>query len=335
MLEQGSAVAGVAERLQRSERWVRRVREAFDELGLEGLHERKRPGRPPKHSAELRCELIAMACGKPSDFGVQHRVTWTYGVLRDTLAERVPEAADVSRSWVVKTLLNADLRPHRTQLWLHSPDPAFREKVNEVCALYASAPENSVVLCVDEKTGIQALGRKHPVRDPAPGRARRMDYEYVRNGTRGLIAAFDAHSGQVYGEMRARRTADDLVEFMEGVAAAYPDGDVHIVWDNLNIHHDGPSKRWTRFNARHGGRFHFHYTPIHASWVNQIELYFSILSRRVLRNAVFDSTDEVDEAVLGFIEYWNREEAMAFDWKFKGYPVTVGTKEQPRAAVVA
>ena len=94
----------------------------------------------------------------------------------------------------------------------------------------------------------------------------------------------------------------------------------HIVLDNLNIHYDGPSNRWTEFNARHGGRFLFHYTPLHASWVNQVELLFGILQRRVLRYGVFDSLEELDDAVIGFIDHWNAHEGHPFNWTFKGYP---------------
>jgi hypothetical protein len=104
---------------------------------------------------------------------------------------------------------------------------------------------------------------------------------------------------------------------------------VHIVWDNLNIHHDGPEQSWTQCNARHGGRFHFHYTPIHASWVNQVELFFGVLQRRVLRYGVFNSLDELDDAVVGFIDRWNEHECHPFNWTFKGYP---SQTEQAQAA---
>jgi len=205
-------------------------------------------------------------------------------------------------------------------MWLHSPDPNFRSKVTEICQIYLDPPEGSIVLCVDEKTGMQALGRKHPGRNPQPGRDARMDYEYVRNGTRKLIASFEPSTGQVYGEVRESRTAEDLVEFMENLAEIYPEQQVHIIWDNLNIHYDGPSERWTEFNARHGGRFHFHYTPIHASWVNQVELFFGVLHRRVLRYGVFNALEEIDNAVIGFIDHWNVHECHPFKWTFEGYP---------------
>ena len=121
---------------------------------------------------------------------------------------------------------------------------------------------------MDEKTCIQALERKHLGRRAIPGRAGRREFEYIRHGTRTLIAAFDVKTGQVFGQCRQRRTAEDLRQFMEALAERYPKGEVYVVWDNLNIHHGAA---WRRFNERHGGRFHFVYTPLHASWVNQIK----------------------------------------------------------------
>jgi hypothetical protein len=266
-----------------------------------------------------------MACGEPKDFGVPLRDVWTIDSLHERFVETHPEVA-ISRTSVLRILHDKQLRPHRVKMWLHSPDPLFRAKVTDICELYLDPPAGSVVLCVDEKTGMQALGRKHPVQGCAPGRDRRMDYEYVRNGTRKLIGAFNPHTGDVYAEVRESRTAEDLMQFMEELAIQHPGRQVHIVWDNLNIHHNGPDERWTDFNARHGGRFHFHYTPIHASWVNQVELFFGILQRRVLRYGVFNSLDELDDAVIGFIDHWNEHECHPFNWTFKGYPGHIETK---------
>lgn len=299
---------------------ARRWRDRFLDCGrTKALNDRPRSGRPVEIGAVARCELISMGCGKPSDFDVPHRASWTLDSLTRRYAELHPEQK-MSRTSVLRILRQKELRPHRVKMWLHSPDPLFRPKVTEICDLYLNPPENSVVLCIDEKTGMQALGRKHPIRDAAPGRDRRIDYEYIRNGTRKLIAAFDPHTGDVYGEVREGRTAEDLVQFMEALAIEYPDGDVHVIWDNLNIHFDGRDKRWTKFNARHRGRFHFHYTPIHASWVNQVELLFGVLQRRVLRYGVFNSLEELDNAVIGFLDHWNSVEGRPFNWTFKGYP---------------
>lgn len=312
-------VAEAARAISVNESTVRRWRDRFLRGGrLDGLRDKPRPGRPVEIKAVSRCLVVAMACGDPSDFGVRYRDVWTMDSLHARFRELHPNK-QMSRTAVVRILNTKELRPHRVKMWLHSPDPKFREKVTDICKLYLNPPAGSVVLCVDEKTGMQALGRKHPGREPAPGRDRRRDYEYIRNGTRKLIAAFEPHTGYVYAESREGRTAEDLMEFMEALAIIYPDQDVHVVWDNLNIHHDGPDKRWTEFNARHGGRFHFHYTPIHASWVNQVELFFGILQRRILRYGVFDTLELLDEAVIGFIDHWNAHECHPFNWTFKGY----------------
>jgi hypothetical protein len=265
-----------------------------------------------------------MACGEPKDFGVPHRTRWTLDSLHEWFVRTHPKAPSISRTSVLRILHEKHLRPHRVKMWLHSPDPLFRPKVTEICDLYLNPPEGAVILCVDEKTGMQALGRKHPVRGSAPRRDRRMDYEYIRHGTRKLMAAFNPHTGDVYAEVRESRTAADLMDFMETLAGQYPGRQVHIIWDNLNIHHEGPTGRWAAFNARHQGRFHLHYTPIHASWVNQVELFFGVLQRRVLRHGVFNSLHELDRAVIGFINHWNAHERHPFRWTFKGYPSKKG-----------
>jgi len=320
-------VTAVSGALSLDPKTVRRWRDAWLVGGRKAvLAVSPRSGRPPRIDAVSRCQVLAIACAKPKDFDVPHRKVWTLDSLLRCYRERHPDLDPMSRTSLFRVLSRANIRPHKMKMWLHSPDPRFREKVTEICNLYLAPPKDSVVVCVDEKTGMQALGRKHPVKQPAVGRDGRFDYEYVRNGTRKLIAAFDIHTGRVYGEVRPTRTAQDLVEFMEALAERLPDKQVHVVWDNLNIHCDGPGKRWTRFNERHGGRFHFHYTPIHASWVNQIELFFGILHKRVLRYGVHDSLEELDADVRGFIEHWNLEEAHPFAWTFKGYPLQIGSK---------
>jgi transposase len=139
-----------------------------------------------------------------------------------------------------------------------------------------------VVLAIDEKTGIQAVERKGPGRPPAPGRVRREEFEYIRHGTQALIAALDVHTGISLITCGERRTQEDLRAFMAKVALAHPQRVIHVVWDNLNTHLPA---QWEDFNQTHRGRFQFHFTPIHASWVNQAELLFSIYARKCLRHA--------------------------------------------------
>ena len=290
---------------------------------MKALKDRPRSGRPPTIGPVARCEVIAMACGLPGEFGVTSHTVWTYDALQQAFAEKRPNEA-MSRSSVVRILRGADIRPHRIKMWCHSPDPEFREKATRVCEMYLRPPEGAVVLCVDEKTGIQALGRRFPVKGARAGKGVRMDHHYKRNGTRKLIAAFEVATGRVYGEMRAKRTAADLVELMETIAKRYPDQQVYVIWDNLNIHYDGKDDRWTRFNERHGGRFHFVYTPIHASWLNQIEIWFGTLQKRIIKRGVFDSLEQLDQAVLAFIDHYNRWEAHPYRWTFTGYPLQAG-----------
>jgi transposase len=323
----GASAAAIACRLGVHSRTVERWRARFQRHGMPGLKDQPRPGPPPKFAAVTRLELIALAC---------EPVAGRAGRTTRTIADLVREAAArgivdrISWSSYQRLLTDVDLRPHRIQGWVHSPDPAFREKVTEITDLYLHPPAGAVVLSIDEKTGMQALERRFPDRPAALGRPRRREFEYTRHGTQSLLCAFEVHRGQVLGQCGATRTAADLVAFMEQIAARYPTGAVHVIWDNLNIHFDGEAHRWSAFNARHGHRFVFHYTPKHASWVNQIELFFSILQRQCLRESSFRSTDELRTAVLAFIAAWNRDRAHPFRWTFTGYPLQAGP-EMPSA----
>lgn len=296
-------------------RTVRKWRSRFVEDPTErALEDRRRSGRPARIRPEDRCEVIKLACDRPPDCSL--RDTWTYEALSAAIGEAI--GVSISVSEIGRILRAKELRPHRMRMWLHSPDPDFTKKVKTICRLYIEPPKDAVVLCIDEKTGVQAIERKHATRHAAPGREGRREFEYVRHGTRTVVAALDVSTGQVFAQCRKRRTAKDLVQFMETLARRYPDREIYVIWDNLNIHFDGKQNRWTRFNERHGNRFHFVYTPLHASWVNQIELWFSILQRRVIKNGSFESAEQLSWRVRSFISQWNRNEAHPFRWTFRG-----------------
>ena len=308
----GLSNAEIGRLLGLTEKTVRKWRDRFAAHSVRAaLDDAKRSGRPASIPVEARCELIKIACDRPPEIAL--RDIWTHTSLSECLMRNT--GWRISRSEVGRILRAEDFRPHRMRLWLHSPDPQFREKVRAICKLYTRIPAGANVLCVDEKTCIQALERRHIGRRPAPGRSGRREFEYVRHGTRALIAAFDIRTGRVFGQCRKRRTAEDLRQFMEALAEKYPTGDVYIVWDNLNIHH---GEAWRRFNQRHGGRFHFVYTPLHASWVNQVEIWFGILQRRLLKHGNFSTPAEMVEGVLAFVSLWNRREAHPFRWTFRG-----------------
>ena len=207
---------------------------------------------------------------------------------------------------------------------MHSPDPQFREKVSEITALYLQPPPGAVVLSIDEKTGMQALERRFPDRPPARGRRRRREFEYTRHGTQSLLCAFEVHRGRAVAECGATRTGADLVRFMDTVAAQYPTGPVHVIWDCLNIHFDGPEQRWTAFNARHGQRFVFHYTPQARVLGQSGGADLQHPERQCLRDASFCSIEALRTAVLAFIAAWNRDRAHLFRWTFTGYPLQAG-----------
>ncbi|QIE22012.1 IS630 family transposase [Caballeronia sp. SBC2] len=317
LAHEGHSNTTIAQELGVSVQTVSLWRKRIARQGVQGIRERERSGRPARITQETRLQLIALACEAQEAEG---RVTPTLDEIVVRAVER-GIVGHISRSHVQRILQAGDIRPHRVQQWLHSPDPAFREKVNVICKLYRRAPRNTVVLSIDEKTGIQAIERKYPGRAPGPGRLRRREFEYIRHGTQALIAALDVHTGQVLGSCRERRTQDDLVAFMESVAHAYPGKQVHVIWDNLNTHR--AHAVWQAFNARHGKRFHFHFTPLHASWVNQIELWFALYTRRVLRHASHTSTAHLRERTEQFIRERNQA-ARPFKWTFQGYPLQTG-----------
>ena len=317
MCHQGASTTAISEALGVSVQTVSHWRTRLARQGLKGLEELARPGRPRRIGPSQRLELLSLAC-EPAE--VHGRATPTLDELVDRAVER-GVVKHISRSHLQRILQAGDVRPHRVRQWLHSPDPQFRQKVKEICALYRQAPKGSVVLCVDEKTGIQAIERKHTDRAPQPGRARRREFEYIRHGTQALIAAMDVHSGRVIGSCTDRRTQADLVTFMEQVARAYPTGRVHIVWDNLNTHR--AQAVWDEFNARHDQRFVFHFTPLHASWVNQIELLFAIYSRRVLRHASHSSIAQLRERTDAFMDKRNHA-PKPFKWTFAGFELQTG-----------
>lgn len=263
---------------------------------------------------ETRVELIKIACSPPPPR--VGRSCWGHHALRAELAATT--GVTLSASEIGRILRNAQLRPHRMRLWLHSPDPEFRAKAARVCRLYTSPPPGATVLCVDEKTQIQALRRRFPSRWPAPGEPGRYEFEYRRGGVLALIGAFNVATGEVFAQCREHRAAADLVAFMDALAEKYPTGIVYVVWDNLDIHHDGKDGRWKTFNARHGNRFRFVYTPKHASWLNQIEIWFSILQRRVIRFGDFIDVNDLARKIVAFIRRWNQVDAHPFRWTFRG-----------------
>ncbi len=310
----GEGTRHIARALGVSSRHVRKWKRRFrDNPTKDAIRDEKRSGRPPRVPLVVRCSLIKLACKRPEGETTPFRDVWTHAALADALFQEVGHR--LSTSEVGRILRFKKLRPHHVKQWLHSPDPNFIQKAQAICDLYMAPPTGAAVICMDEKP-MQALQRKHPSKVGYNAVLRR-EYEYIRHGTMSLLATFNIRTGSVFGKVVPRRTAQATVDFMEQVASKYRQRDVYVIWDNLNTHYDGKDRRWTRFNARHGDRFHFVYTPIHASWMNQVECWFSILHRRTLRHGSFCSQADLRDTVEGFIDHWNEHESHPFRWTWR------------------
>ena len=227
----------------------------------------------------------------------------------------------ISSSAVGRILQEAEIKPHRVQMWCHSSDPNYQEKMKAIVGLYVEPPAGEPVLSIDEKSGMQVLSRSRKLKPAIPGRAGRFEFEYRRHGTRCLFACFNVRSGKVLGHCTRRRRRQDFFDFMDRVAAQYRQARVHVVLDNLNTHTNSRQRAYvSEWNQMHGDRFRFHYTPTHGSWLNQVELWFSILSRRVLRYASYESPEQLVAAVERFISSWNVG-AHPFRWTYQGRPL--------------
>jgi transposase len=277
---------------------VGRVRKEYGRQGLAVLEDRPRSGRPRSSRDEQSIKkVVETVCQAPAK-GLSR---WSARTLAKQL--NIPSAT------VNRILRENQLQPHRLRTFTFSPDPQFGEKLLEVVALYMKPPDNAVVLCVDEKTGIQALDRTQPMLPLRAAKPRSWTNEYVRHGTRTLLASLDIASGRVIAHVRKRRTSKDFLAFLDSVVKEYPDQRLYVVLDNLNTHTNEAARKWLEAHRL----VSFHYTPTHASWVNLIECFFSILTRQGLQQAVHQSAKELEQFLKTFIEVYN-ERCGPFEW---------------------
>ena len=304
-LAAGMSNKDVALSLSTDEVKVCRWRKRFAEHRIEGLDDEPRPGRPAKYGHRDRLKIVRTACRPPE-------ATSHWSVRQ--LAEELRSEVDIGKSQLQKLLSEMDLQPHRFEMWLNSQDPDFEAKEAEVVGLYMDPPKKALVISVDEKTGIQALGRKYPDRPMVPGSPAKREFEYVRHGTRSLFAALLVHEGKVIAKANKRHTRVEFLEFLRHLHRICPKRkQLHVIVDNLSTHKGDEVEQWLR---RHP-RVHIHFTPTHASWLNQIELWFSILSRRLLRRGIFTSTKDLVEQIMSFIKEYNKT-ARPFAWTYQG-----------------
>jgi transposase len=306
LAEQGLTNEQIAPQAGLSAHKVGKWRRRIAEEGIAGLADRPRAGGPRRYGHDERLRVFQTACSPPP----QGETHWT---VRSLAA-----AVGIGKSQTQVILAEADLKPHQVRSWLTSIDPDFETKQAEVCGLYLDPPEGAIVVSLDEKTGVQA---KEPIRAEiaiAPGRPARREFEYKRHGTVALLAGLLVHSGEIRGAVYERNSRVEFLDFLDRLEAEIPaDKDVHAILDNLQVHKTPEVKAWLAANPR----WHFHFTPTHASWLNQIELWFSILSRRLLRRGVFRSKDDLKAQLLAFIERYNPT-AKPFAWTYAGKPLS-------------
>lgn len=291
---------------------VRTWRGRFAQGGLAGLADAARSGRPRRLGQQERVAVIAVATSIPPG----PEATWSHRLIADRLA--ATENITVSASQVGRILAETDIKPHKVRGWLtRRDDPTFWDRAADICDLYLNPPAGAVRLSIDEKTAIAARSRKHPTVPAAPGRPARREFEYVRHGTASLVAAFDIDTGQALTEIIARNDAATFIAFLHRLDQLIEPGrDVHVVLDNGSAHVAKKTKAWLTAHPR----WHVHWTPPHASWLNQVELYFSALTRAVIRHGDFTSRDDLIDKIETYVIAKN-DTAKPYRWTYDGTPL--------------
>ena len=308
MTAKGIPVHKICKELNVSKVIVRKWKERFLEFGIEGLRDKARTGAPRKYGPEIRHKIAAEACNPPE--GKTH---WS---IRD-LAKHL----GVDRGIVERVFKEQAIKPHLVKYYHHSTDPEFEEKMLNIIGLYLNPPENAIVLSVDEKTGIQALDRTQPVLPLQPhGKVKNIPFEYKRNGTTSLLAALEVHSGTITGRCEQRHTNIEFISFLKELVKKYKrkTNEIHIICDNYSAHKHKNVKEWLEQQEN----VYMHFTPTHASWLNQIEIWFSIMGRKVLKQGIFKSVKDLVKKIKDFIKLYNSD-CQPFAWTYTGDPLKV------------
>jgi len=276
----------VARRLSVADQTVCKWRERFRIARLEGLVDEPRPGTPRKITDAQVEELIT----RTLETTPAQSTHWSTRTMAQTT--KMSQSA-VSRIWRA-----FGLQPHRTETFKLSSDPLFVEKVRDIVGLYLHPPDRALVLCVDEKSQIQALDRTRPILPMRPGVPARQTHDSIRNGTTSLFAALDVATGKVIASLHRRQRHQEFLRFLEKLEEAVPeDLDIHLVMDNYGTHKMPKVKRW--FVRR--PRYHLHFTPTSASWLNQVERFFGLLTERRIRRGTFGSVRELESAIRDYL----------------------------------
>jgi len=289
---EGRNNTAVGSALRLCKQTVGKWRGRFVAKRLDGLLDEPRPGAPRRIS-DAQVERVLTATLESLPAQATH---WSTRLL----ARR----CGMSQSAVSRIWRAFALQPHRSETFKLSRDPLFIEKVRDIVGLYLNPPERALVLCVDEKAQVQALDRTQPLLPMRPGQVERRTHDYARHGTTSLFAALDVKTGKVIGECHRRHRSVEFRKFLDTIDAAVPASlDVHLILDNYGTHKTALIRRWLAKRPR----YHLHFTPTGASWINLVERLFALLTERQLRRGVHRSTRELEAALLGYLAGHNRE----------------------------
>jgi len=288
----------IARQLEMANATIGKWRRRFLEQGISGLHDELRPGRPRPISDERVARLVRKTLEtKPKD--------GTHWSIRQIAAETHVSKSTVHRIWQA-----FGLEPHRQKHFKLSTDPFFVEKVRDIVGLYLNPPENAVVLCVDEKSQIQALERTQPMLPMGLGYVEGLTHDYRRHGTTTLFAALDTANGKVLAQCCKRHRHQEYLDFLREIEKNVPQNlQVHIIVDNYATHKHPRVKRWLAGRPR----FHVHFTPTYASWLNQVEIWFNRITQQAIRRGTFRSVKELVEKIDHYVQNSNRQ-AQPFVW---------------------
>lgn len=287
---------------------VAKWRKRFIKFRLDGLKDYPRSGKPRIIPAEKYALVIEKACSKPED-GYSN---WSQ--------RRIAKELGISQTKVQNILSQADLKPHKIEYWCgKSPDPDFENKMLDIVGLYMNPPENAIVLSVDEKTQIQALDRTQPELPLRMGNPKRLTSTYKRNGTVCLIAALAVHKGNIIAETIKKNNSINFLKFLKRLYQMHPGKHLHIIADNLSVHKNKDVQKWLQ-NKR---RITMHYTPTYSSWLNQIEIWFNILTKDVLKGGIWKSKQELSSQIMEYIKTYNLTRAKPFQWTYTGKALMV------------
>jgi transposase len=312
MAYQGHSNSAIAKSLGIQVKTVRKWRDRFAIYRMDGLFDKDRCGRPDLFEARQRHEVFALVVTPPPE----PYAVWTLDLLAEELMNR-GVVTSISRETISYWLRTADIKPHLSKYWLNSKDPQFKEKKKRVINFYINPPTDGKVLCVDEKTGMQALERCHPDLPPGPGRVRRREFEYKRHGTVSLLAAFDVKSGKVTGQFIDKNDSANFISFLKMLMKLHPGVKLYLILDNGSSH---TSQETTAFFEQHSDQLVPVFLPTHTSWLNQIEVWFSALSRKALRKVSFASRSALRLRIQNYISIHNRT-AKPYRWTAKGRPL--------------